>query len=110
MRALKSYLVIFLCGLHKSRTTHEKLGDQSTFCVNAGLPPFPAIPRDATRSGAMGVPDMAQTLRFGRRVPLPATVQILRDLLIMERDEKARLKAASEPAPDASPTRAPVEG
>jgi hypothetical protein len=53
---------------------------------------------------------MAQTLPFGRRVPLPATMQILRDLLIMERDEKARLKAASEPAPDASPARAPVEG
>jgi hypothetical protein len=53
---------------------------------------------------------MAQSLRFGRHVPLPATVQILRDLLIMERDEKARLKADSEPVPDAIPPRAPVEG
>jgi hypothetical protein len=58
----------------------------------------------------MGVPNMAQTLRFGRRVPLPATVQILRDLLIMERNEKVRQKAASEPEPDASPPPAPVEG
>ncbi|MCI4678942.1 hypothetical protein K9U39_08790 [Rhodoblastus acidophilus] len=46
---------------------------------------------------------MAQIIRFGRRVPLPATVQILHDLLVMERDEKARLKAAPEPRLNASP-------
>jgi hypothetical protein len=52
---------------------------------------------------------MAQTIRFGRRVPLPSTVQILHDLLVMERDEKARLKTAQDNAHGAGPARAAVE-
>ena len=32
---------------------------------------------------------MRTLMRFGRRVPLPSTVQILHDLLLMEQKEKA---------------------
>jgi hypothetical protein len=39
---------------------------------------------------------MAQLIRFGRRVPLPSTVQIVHDLLVMQRDEAERLKAAQD--------------
>ncbi len=49
---------------------------------------------------------MARTIPFGRRVPLPSTVQILHDRLVMERDEKKRLKAAPEPGLNAGPPRA----
>jgi hypothetical protein len=72
-------------------------------------PPNPAICPKQDHSGATEVPAMTQTLRFGRRVPLPATVQILHDLLVMERDEKARLKNAPEPGPGVSPPRDPLK-
>lgn len=52
---------------------------------------------------------MARTIRFGRRFPLPATVQTLHDFLVMERDEKARPKAAPEPRLNATPPGAPLE-
>ncbi len=46
---------------------------------------------------------MGQLIRFGRRVPLPSTVQVLHELLIMERNEKTsrpnsaeQLKATSD--------------
>jgi hypothetical protein len=32
---------------------------------------------------------MRTLMRFGRRVPLPSTVQILHDLLLLEQKEKA---------------------
>ena len=50
--------------------------------------------RSALNSRATGVPDVAETIPFGRRVPLPATVQILHDPFVMERDGKERLMAA----------------
>ncbi len=31
---------------------------------------------------------MGDLIRFGRRVPLPSSVQVLHDLLVMERNEK----------------------
>ena len=49
---------------------------------------------------------MGDLIRFGRRVPLPSTVQVLHDLLAMERDEKPseldgakRVEAKTEPEP-----------
>jgi hypothetical protein len=33
---------------------------------------------------------MKQLMRFGRRVPLPATVQIVHELLLAERNDNAR--------------------
>ena len=37
---------------------------------------------------------MAQNDRFGRRMPLPATVQILHDLLIMCAEDDAKQRVA----------------
>jgi hypothetical protein len=62
---------------------------------------------------------MGDLIRFGRRVPLPSSVQVLHDLLLMERNEKAAPpnsatpdKAMAEPAlPTAAGTpRTPPEG
>lgn len=39
---------------------------------------------------------MAGTYRFGRRIPLPSTVQILRELLAMSASETAKERAAAE--------------
>jgi hypothetical protein len=57
-------------------------------------------------------------MRFGRRVPLPSTVQILHDLLLMEQKEKAvrpdgapQLAVKTEPdtdIPASTPHGAPV--
>ncbi|MBB4200349.1 hypothetical protein CCR94_15220 [Rhodoblastus sphagnicola] len=41
---------------------------------------------------------MKQLMRFGRRVPLPATVQIVHDLLVMEREDNARKASQAEDA------------
>ncbi len=38
---------------------------------------------------------MAQTHRFGRRIPLPSTVQILHELLAMSEKEEARQGAGA---------------
>ena len=40
-------------------------------------------------SGATGVSAMTDLIRFGRRVPLPSSVQILHDLLVMGRNDNA---------------------
>ena len=62
---------------------------------------------------------MSDLIRFGRRVPRPATVQILHDLLIIERNEKAsqtghfdpvKTKADPEMATPASALRVPPQG
>jgi hypothetical protein len=39
---------------------------------------------------------MAQTYRFGRRIPLPSTVQILHELRVMSAQEDAKQRAAAE--------------
>ncbi len=39
---------------------------------------------------------MGQLIRFGRRVPLPSTVQIVRELLVMERNKNARRPNGAE--------------
>lgn len=41
---------------------------------------------------------MADLIRFGRRVPLPSTVQIIHDLLSIERNEKAQTPHGSKDA------------
>ena len=39
---------------------------------------------------------MADTFRFGRRVPLPSTRQILHELRVMLADDAAKQRAAEE--------------
>jgi hypothetical protein len=39
---------------------------------------------------------MAQTYRFGKRIPLPSTVQIRHELLLMMAQEDAKQRAAAE--------------
>jgi hypothetical protein len=41
---------------------------------------------------------MRETFRFGRRVSLPSTLQIVHDLLVAERDEVGRLPKGSADA------------
>lgn len=62
---------------------------------------------------------MAQLTRFGRRVPLPSTVQIVHDLLVMQQnDNAARANTAKdgrsnidpEIAPPAPEIRVPTQG
>ncbi len=52
---------------------------------------------------------MGQLIRFGRRVPLPSTVQIVHDLLVAQRDENAQLKAKAtrDSAQDGPPAAGP---
>ena len=45
---------------------------------------------------------MAQLMRFGRRVPLPSTVQIIHDLLVMEQNDNAHRATPAEGAGTAS--------
>jgi hypothetical protein len=62
---------------------------------------------------------MGDLIRFGRRVPLPSSVQVLHDLLLMERNEKASAPnsaASTKPTDEPKSTtaldapRAPPEG
>jgi hypothetical protein len=39
---------------------------------------------------------MAQTYRFGRRIPLPSTVQIRHELRVMAAQDAAKQRAAAE--------------
>lgn len=39
---------------------------------------------------------MAQTYRFGRRIPLPSTVQIRHELRVMAAQDDAKERAAAE--------------
>ncbi|MHB8885198.1 MAG: hypothetical protein ACYC5H_08910 [Methylovirgula sp.] len=39
---------------------------------------------------------MAQNYRFGRRMPLPSTVQILHDLLVMCAEDDAKQRIAQD--------------
>jgi hypothetical protein len=39
---------------------------------------------------------MAQTYRFGRRILLPSTIQIVHELLVMSAKEDAKQRAAAE--------------
>ena len=59
---------------------------------------------------------MTQTHRFGRRIPLPATIQILHELLVLSAHEDASKQRATDggvseatagQAPELNPTAAP---
>jgi hypothetical protein len=49
---------------------------------------------------------MSQLMRFGRRVPLPSTLQILHDLLVAQRDDQALPGQAGQIAPPPEPASA----
>ncbi len=53
---------------------------------------------------------MGQLIRFGRRVPLPSTVQIVHDLLVAQQNDNAQqLEAANDVASTIGPeTRPPI--
>jgi hypothetical protein len=43
---------------------------------------------------------MSQLTRFGRRVPLPSTVQIVHELLVAQQNDNAQTSNAGEDAAD----------
>jgi hypothetical protein len=70
--------------------------------------------RDAIHS--TGISAMKQLMRFGRRVPLPSTAQILRELRVAQRDDDlkthskiitAEATIAEAPKKDAGPAMPP---
>ncbi len=52
---------------------------------------------------------MAQLMRFGRRVPLPSTVQIVHDLLVAQRDENAQRAKEAKDGPKDGPSQGDPE-
>jgi hypothetical protein len=63
-----------------------------------------------------GVSSMNQLMRFGRRVPLPSTVQIVHELLVAQQNDDARqakeakdAAAAGQPGPRTEAIRVPPQ-
>ena len=72
-------------------------------CLHEALAPACHLDRlFDLRPDPTGVPSMHETFRFGRRVPLPSTLSIVHELLVMERDDSARPReSAIDPSSNA---------
>jgi hypothetical protein len=54
----------------------------------------------------VGVVEMTETYRFGRRIPLPSSVQILHELVVLSASEDAKQYGANESKSKAVASRA----